>query len=135
MVRYDGWHRERHHYDFGWRNQPGAPPPRRPYPARGHERVGRGWEAERGYPLDDKMMDDLIRSAVRQNFVEDTWLDARDIDIQVENGVVTLTGEVRGHLEARYAWDDAWETDGVRGVFSRIEVRERPGALSEAGGE
>src|SRR5690606_13080443 len=70
--------------------------------------------------------DEAIRAAVRRTLFEDTWLDARDIDIEVEDAVVTLRGAVRSHLEARYAWDDAWETGGVRGVISQLEVREQP---------
>jgi hypothetical protein len=54
---------------------------------------------------------------------EDTWLDPRRIDVQVEDGVVTLTGEVDDYMEARYAWDDAWEADGVRGVINNLTVR------------
>jgi hypothetical protein len=41
----------------------------------------------------------------------------------VEEGVVTLTGEVADFMEARYAWDDAWESPGVRGVVNNITVR------------
>jgi hypothetical protein len=26
-------------------------------------------------------------------------------------------------MEARYAWDDAWETEGVRGVVNSLTVR------------
>jgi hypothetical protein len=67
--------------------------------------------------------DEEIRSAVRRALLEDAWLDAEMIEIRVEDGVVTLTGEVGDYLEARYAWDDAWEVAGVRGVVSRIDVR------------
>lgn len=59
---------------------------------------------------------------MRQTLFEDTWLDARNIAIEVERGVVTLSGTVRDHMAARYAWDDAWESEGVRGVISRLEV-------------
>jgi osmotically-inducible protein OsmY len=37
--------------------------------------------------------------------------------------VVTLTGEVDDFLKARYAWDDAWEAEGVRGVVNNLTVR------------
>jgi osmotically-inducible protein OsmY len=39
------------------------------------------------------------------------------------DGVVTLSGEVDDFLEARYAWDDAWEAEGVRGVINNLTVR------------
>jgi hypothetical protein len=73
-----------------------------------------------GYePLDD----DEIRQAVRQNLFQDNWIDADRLEVEVEDGVVTLKGEVDDFLEARYAWDDAWETSGVRGVVNHIHVR------------
>jgi hypothetical protein len=73
-----------------------------------------------GYELDD---DEEIQQAVRQNLFQDNWVDAERIDVEVTDGVVTLTGEVDDFLEARYAWDDAWETNGVRGVVNHIHVR------------
>jgi len=36
---------------------------------------------------------------------------------------VTLTGDVGDFMEARYAWDDAWESPGVRGVINNLTVR------------
>jgi hypothetical protein len=67
-------------------------------------------------------IDNEIRYWVRQTMFEDFWLDARYVEIDVVDRVVTLRGSVRTHLEGRYAWDDAWETDGVRGVVSEIDV-------------
>jgi len=64
-----------------------------------------------------------IRFRVRRNLLADRWLEAGSIRVDVEDGVVTLSGEVGDYLEARYAWDDAWESSGVRGVVSRLEVR------------
>ena len=37
--------------------------------------------------------------------------------------MVTLTGEVDDFMQARYAWDDAWESAGVRGVVNNLTVR------------
>ncbi|HEX8391279.1 MAG TPA: BON domain-containing protein [Longimicrobium sp.] len=78
-----------------------------------------------GYELDDtdvELSDDEILDAVRQRLYEDVWLDVDRIEVTVDDGVVTLTGEVDDFLEARYAWDDAWETEGVRGVITRLVV-------------
>jgi hypothetical protein len=72
-----------------------------------------------GEPMDD----DEIRAAVQQNLRIDRYLPSDGIDVEVEDGVVTLAGEVDDYLHARYAWDDAWDTRGVRGVLSRLEVR------------
>ena len=75
-----------------------------------------------GGPYAGRNRDEELRSAVRWSLFEDTWLNARNIEIEVQAGVVTLTGTVKDHMEARYAWDDAWETPGVRGVISQLEI-------------
>jgi hypothetical protein len=83
------------------------------------------WEQPGEYvvPRDEPRGDEEIRREVQQRLHQDTWLRADEIDVQVEQGVVTLRGEVGDFLEARYAWDDAWETDGVRGVVNNLTVR------------
>lgn len=65
-----------------------------------------------------------IRHLVKQNLQQDTWVYADNIGVSVQRGVVTLSGEVDDYLESRYAWDDAWEADGVEGVINEISVRE-----------
>jgi hypothetical protein len=67
--------------------------------------------------------DEEIQSGVRQNLYQDNFIDADQIEVEVNGGVVTLRGEVDDYLQARYAWDDAWETDGVRGVVNLLVVR------------
>lgn len=79
-----------------------------------------------GYEMDDtglELGDAQILEAVRRRLYEDMWLDVDRIDVEVEDGVVTLRGEVDDFLEVRYAWDDAWETEGVRGVVTQLTVR------------
>jgi hypothetical protein len=70
--------------------------------------------------------DDEIREDVIEALFYDTWVDADAIEVSVEDGIVTLTGTLPSYDEVRYATDDAWDVDGVRGVRSRLEVRERP---------
>lgn len=67
--------------------------------------------------------DDEVVQSVRQNLHQDDYIDAGRIDVSVNGNVVTLKGEVNDYLEARYAWDDAWEADGVRGVLNQLTVR------------
>jgi hypothetical protein len=64
-----------------------------------------------------------IRQFVREGLYGDSWLDAERIQVEVQDGVVTLRGEVADYMEARYAWDDAWESPGVRGVMNHLTVR------------
>lgn len=70
-----------------------------------------------------EMDDEEILDAVRRRLYEDVWVDIDRVDVEVEDGVVTLRGEVDDFMEARYAWDDAWETEGVRGVINHLTVR------------
>jgi len=93
----------------------GHTPPDR-WPGTGHD-LDRMEEAER------RMTDDEIRDAVLANMDEDPWIDPDRIEVDVEDGVVTLTGEVDDFMQARYAWDDAWESAGVRGVVNNLTVR------------
>lgn len=83
---------------------------------------------DRGHDIDDydEMDDAEVRQTVRQNLYGDDWLDPETIDVEVEQGVVTLRGEVADYMEARYAWDDAWESPGVRGVVNLLSVRSDP---------
>lgn len=86
-----------------------------------------GHDVDMRPPRERHMSDDDIREAVLENLFQDTWVDPDRIDVEVEDGVVTLTGEVRDFMEARYAWDDAWESAGVRGVINNLTVRtDRP---------
>jgi len=104
-------------YDF-----PG--PERVPY---GHSAVDRwpesGHDLDHPLPGEERMSDEEIRRAVLENLFDDTWIDPNDIDVSVDDGIVTLRGEVADFMEARYAWDDAWETMGVRGVINHLTVR------------
>jgi hypothetical protein len=78
-----------------------------------------------GYTSFEETDDDVeLEQAIRVNLYQDTWIDADRIEVEVEDGVVILRGEVDDHMQSRYAWDDAWETDGVRGVLNQLTVRE-----------
>lgn len=66
--------------------------------------------------------DDELRADVEESLFYDTWVDAEAITVDVRDGVVTLRGELPDHDEVRYATDDAWDVDGVRGVRSELRV-------------
>lgn len=83
------------------------------WPAAGHDLVDD----------DNDWSDEEIRGAVLATMEEDSWIISDQIGVTVEDGVVTLEGEVGDYMEARYAWDDAWETEGVRGVINHLTVR------------
>lgn len=66
--------------------------------------------------------DDDVRKDVEDALFYDTWVDAESITVQVKDGVVTLSGELPDYHEIRYATDDAWDVDGVRGVHCQLTV-------------
>ncbi|MQA90331.1 MAG: BON domain-containing protein [Gemmatimonas sp.] len=77
------------------------------------------------------LSDDELRHLVRRRLFEDTSLSADGIRVNVRRGIVTLSGEVGDYLEARYAWDDAWETEGIQGVISNLRVGPARGETGE----
>jgi hypothetical protein len=68
--------------------------------------------------------DDEVREDVEEALFYDTWVDADAITVEVNDGIVTLRGDLPDYEEIRYATDDAWDVDGVLGVRSQLKVRE-----------
>lgn len=64
-------------------------------------------------PRNYRRADARISDDVHDRLTDDGWLDASDIEVQVENGEVTLNGRVRTRDDKRRAEDLA---DGVSGV-------------------
>lgn len=72
--------------------------------------------------------------AVWTSLESDPVLTSKRIRLSVDRGVVTLSGSVPTYLEARYAWDDTWETPGVRGVIDHLQIDEgNPAAVVTSG--
>ncbi len=69
-------------------------------------------------------MDDLtVRQQVLDELEYAPMIDAAQIGVTVENGVVTLTGHVRSYAEKTIAERMALRIRGVRAVAEQIEVR------------
>jgi hypothetical protein len=68
--------------------------------------------------------DSELKQEIEEALFYDTWVDADAITIEVQDGIVTLRGELPSYEEVRYATDDAWDVDGVRGVRSELSVGE-----------
>ena len=66
--------------------------------------------------------DEEVRKDVEDALFYDTWVDAEAITVEVKDGIVTLKGELPDYQEVRYATDDAWDVDGVRGVHCQLTV-------------
>ncbi|HEX2094663.1 MAG TPA: BON domain-containing protein [Longimicrobiaceae bacterium] len=67
--------------------------------------------------------DDELKEEVEEALFYDTWVDADAITVEVKDGIVTLRGELPDYDEIRYATDDAWDVEGVRGVRSELMIR------------
>ena len=63
-----------------------------------------------------------IRHDVEEALFYDTWVDAEAITVEVKDAVVTLRGALPDYDEVRFATDDAWDVDGVRGVRCELTV-------------
>jgi osmotically-inducible protein OsmY len=91
--------------------------------AAGHR--GRG---PRGY----QRSNDRISEDVCDRLTDDHAVDAREIQVTVTDGVVTLTGVVDDRAARRRAEDIADSVSGVRYVMNNIRVRQ-PGTTGATG--
>lgn len=67
--------------------------------------------------------DNRIREDVCELMTEDDDLDPSDIEVQVQNGEVTLTGTVERRENKRRAEDLSERVSGVRDVHNHLQVR------------
>src|SRR5581483_8086700 len=80
--------------------------------------AGRG---PRGYTRSDER----IREDVCDRLCDDSRVDASDIEVNVSNGEVTLTGRVDSRDAKRFAEDLADDVSGVRNVQNNLRVSQR----------
>jgi osmotically-inducible protein OsmY len=66
--------------------------------------------------------DERIRKNVADRLVDDTDLDASDIEVGVEDGAVTLSGSVDSLWDKRRAEDIAKSVIGVSGVINKLRA-------------
>jgi len=92
-----------------------------------------GQEHHRGKgPKGYTRSDDRIREDVCDCLTDDPMLDAGEIEVQVKNGEVTLSGTVSDRLAKRHAEDMIERVSGVRDVQNHIRVKERDSGRSTA---
>ncbi len=68
--------------------------------------------------------DERIREVVNELLTDHDGIDATDVDVTVENGEVTLSGNVGSRWEKRLAEDVALQCGGVHDVHNRLRVNE-----------
>jgi hypothetical protein len=104
LVRSDAWQRPDDHWmDRAYAGRPLVGP-----------HVGKG---PRGWPGDER-----IRDEVSDVLTHDPGVDASDVEVDVEDGEVTLLGTVADRGQKRRAEARAERVRGVRDVHNRIRV-------------
>ena len=86
---------------------------------------GRGRHRGRG-PKSWSRDDQQIYVEVCERLLHDRLIDARGIEVDVDNGVVILRGEARAAADPLLAERLVRETPGVKGVQLDLQVRPRP---------
>lgn len=79
-----------------------------------------------------KRSDERIREDINEHLTHHGDIDASEINVEVHNGEVTLTGTVNERQEKRLAEDLAESVSGVREVHNQIRVQRQQ---SETGGQ
>jgi len=69
------------------------------------------------------MNDKELRQLVIDELEYEPSIDAADIGVAAENGVVTLSGHVADYVQKMAAERAAWRVKGVKGIAQEIEVR------------
>lgn len=76
-------------------------------------------------PKNWRRTDERIREEVNERLTYHDGVDATDVDVAVENGEVTLSGQVGSRWEKRVAEDVAESVRGVHDVHNRLKVVDR----------
>lgn len=80
------------------------------------DHTGRG---PRGYIISDEWLWENVCDALYRH----PHIDARDMQVEVEGGLVILQGEVPDLRMRREAENCVYEVDGVRDVFNQLKLR------------
>lgn len=86
--------------------------------------TGRG---PRGYQRSDQRIEEDVCERLTQH----GQLDANDIDVQVNNGEVTLTGTVESRQAKRMAEDAVESIPGIKDVHNQLRVQQGQGQMSQ----
>lgn len=73
-------------------------------------------------PKGYRRSDDRIREDINDRLTDDAWLDASDIEVQVRETEVTLSGAVHSREDKRRAEDIAESVSGVRNELNNLRV-------------
>jgi len=79
---------------------------------------------ETGKAIADATADARITATIKGKYVADPNLSALSISVSTTAGMVTLSGTASSPENIQKAIQIAWDTDGVTGVVSTIQVKE-----------
>jgi hypothetical protein len=96
------------------------------YGRRMGQHTGRG-------PKNYQRSDERIREEVCDRLEQDGDIDASEMDVKVQNGLVTLTGNVESREEKHMAEQLAEECSGVKDVLNQLKVSVRQGEQGRMG--
>ena len=124
-------------YSFGYDGQGGYGESQGPDAQSGHVARGHRGRGPQGYVRsDERITDDII-----DRLTDDAHIDASEILLMIEDGVVTLTGNVPERSMKHRAEDIAADATGVRDVHNKIRVDNgaasfgRPGEAVRSGND
>jgi hypothetical protein len=113
------------------RRRPGMEQGRQSYMQQNQPSLGQfSGRGPKGYARADARIEEDVNEALSQ----DSQLDATDIEVKVEAGVVTLTGTVSERKFKRMAEDLCEECSGVKEVLNEIRVKRESETSSNASG-
>lgn len=84
-------------------------------------------------PTGYRRSDERIREDVCDRLSDNSWLDASNIELQVHDGEVTLSGTVHDRHDKRHAEDLAERVSGVHHVQNNLRVKTTTGNLATSG--
>jgi osmotically-inducible protein OsmY len=85
------------------------------------DEIRKGLYAGRG-PRGYRRSDERIREDINDRLTEDWYVDASDVEVTVNNGMVTLTGRVDSRDDKRRAEDISESVSGVMDVSNQLRV-------------
>lgn len=80
--------------------------------------------SDAGHTIADAAADAKITASIKGKLVANSDLSALSISVSTTDGLVTMSGTASSPANIQKAVQLAWETDGVRGVVSTIQVKE-----------
>lgn len=90
------------------------------------------WNEQRNrWPKSYKRSDERIKDDIHEELIRHGRIDASDVEVQVKDGEVTLTGQVSSRHDKRIAEELAEKVLGVHDVQNQLRLRQQQGQSSD----